>query len=96
MVATIVEPCRSLTLATPQDWKRFQSGDEGQQTTWTFALIPKSGGRTRLLARVRSVAYPSFGTRLLNYIFWEPAHFFMERKMLLTIEGLAEEQAKQR
>lgn len=95
MVAMIVEPQRSLTLATPEDWMRFQSGDDGLGTTWTFALIPKPGGTTRLIARLRSVAYPSLLTRLLNYLFWEPAHFFMERKMLLTIQALAEQQARQ-
>ena len=95
MVAAIVEPQRSLTLATPEDWKRLQSGDQGWETTWTFALVPKAGGSTRLIARLRSVAYPSLITRVVNYIFWEPAHFVMERKMLLTIEALAEEQAKE-
>lgn len=94
MVATIVEPQRSLTLATPADWKRFQDGDEGLETTWTFALIPKPGGTTRLIARSRAVAYPTIVTRVLNGIFWEPVHFLMERKMLLTIKALAEEQAK--
>ncbi len=95
MVATIVEPNRSLTLATPEDWKRFQSGDEGLDTTWTFALVPKPGGATRLIARLRSVAYPSFATRIVNYVFWEPAHFIMERKMLLTIKHLAEGHVRQ-
>jgi len=96
MVATIVEPQRSLTLATPADWKRFQSGDEGQDTTWTFALVPKPGGMTRLIARTRAVAYPTLATRVLNYIFWEPAHFLMERKMLLTIASLAERHTQER
>jgi hypothetical protein len=31
----------------------------------------------------------------VNYIFWEPAHFVMERKMLLTIKSLAEKSARQ-
>lgn len=92
MVATIVEPRRSMTLATPADWKRFQNGDEGLETTWTFALIPKPGGDTRLIARTRAVAYPTIAARILNYLFWEPAHFLMERKMLLTIQALAEKQ----
>jgi hypothetical protein len=36
------------------------------------------------------MANPSVGARIVNYIFWEPVHFFMERKMLLTIKDLAE------
>jgi hypothetical protein len=95
MVAIIVEPQRSLTLATPDDWKRFQSGDDGLETTWTFALLPKPGGSTRLIARLRSVAHPGLTTRAVNAVFWEPAHFFMERKMLLTIASLAESKSKQ-
>jgi hypothetical protein len=95
MVATIVEPQRSLTLAMPADWKRFQSGEEGQENTWTFALVPKSGGTTRLIARARGPAFPSLATRIVNYVFWEPAHFLMERKMLLTIKALAEKHAKE-
>jgi hypothetical protein len=94
MIVAVVEPQRSLTLATPEDWKRFQSGDEGLETTWTFALVPKPGGTTRLIARLRTVAYPTWVTRLVNYVFWEPAHFLMERKMLLTIKSLSEEPAK--
>jgi hypothetical protein len=95
MIVAIVEPNRSLTLVTPGDWNLFQSGDEGVDTTWTFALVPKPGGTTRLVARLRSVAYPSFATRVVNYVFWEPMHFIMERKMLLTIRHLAEGHAKQ-
>jgi len=94
MIATIVEQRRSLTLATPADWKRFQNGEEGQETTWSFALIPKPGGATRLIARLRAAAYPTLVTRVVNYIFWEPLHFLTERKMLLTIQLLAEQQAK--
>lgn len=94
MVATRVEPQRSLTLASPADWKRFQSGDEGQDYTWTFALVPKPGGSTRLIARARGPAFPSLATRIVNYLFWEPAHFVMERKMLLTIQALAESHAE--
>jgi hypothetical protein len=29
-------------------------------------------------------------SRLANFCFWEPAHFIMERKMLLTIKQLSE------
>jgi hypothetical protein len=95
MVVAQLRPERAMTLASPEDWKRFQAGDEGLDTTWTFALIPKlacdrPGHTTRLIARTRSVAYPTIATQFLNYIFWEPLHFIMERKMLLTIAGLAE------
>ena len=68
MVATIVVPQRCLTLATPADWKRFQAGDDGLDATWTFALMPKPGGTTRLIARVRSVAIPPLPPRAQLYL----------------------------
>lgn len=93
MVVAVVEPNRALALSTPADWKRRQSGDEGTDTTWEFALQPKAGNTTRLLARLRYEAYPTFGKRVATFLFWEPAHFLMERKMLLTIKQLAEKRS---
>ena len=90
MVVAFVDAPRSLVLSTPADWKRRQALDEGLDTTWEFALQPKPGGSTRLIARQRTEAYPSLWKRLLNFVFWEPAHFILERKMLLTIKQLAE------
>lgn len=90
MIVAVVEPGRDLTLCTPEDWKRRQTSDEGLETTWEFALQPKSGNTTRLLARLRYEAYPTFPRRVANFLFWEPAHFVMERKMLQTIKDLAE------
>jgi hypothetical protein len=43
-----------------------------------------------LIARLRSAANVSLWQRAVNFLFWEPAHFAMERKMLLTIKKLAE------
>ena len=90
MVVAVVDPPRALTLSTPADWKRRQALDEGLDATWEFALQPKPGGTTRLLARVRYEAYPTLWRRLATFLFWEPAHFIMERKMLLTIKQLSE------
>lgn len=90
MIVAVAEPNRDLALSTPADWKRRQSNDEGLDTSWEFALQPKAGNTTRLLARLRAEAYPSFARRIVNFLFWEPAHFIMERKMLLTIKELSE------
>jgi len=90
MIVAVAEPNRDLAFSTPADWKRRQSSDEGLDGSWELALQPKAGNTTRLLARARTEAYPSFGKRVVNFIFWEPAHFIMERKMLLTIKELAE------
>jgi hypothetical protein len=90
MVVALVDAPRDLTLSTPADWKRRQSNEDGLDATWELALQPKPGGATRLLVRLRAEAYPSFVKRMANFFFWEPAHFLMERKMLLTIKQLSE------
>ena len=61
--------------------------------TWGFLLEPLGATRTRLFARSRMGPHPSFGSRLAYFGFWEPAHFVMERRMLLTIKQLAEASA---
>ena len=90
MIAAIVEPMRSLVLATPADWELIRAGKEGLDTTWALALQRKGVNATRLIARLRSAANISLWQRVVILLFWEPAHFVMERKMLLRIKELAE------
>ena len=92
MIAAIVEPHRAMVLATPADWERLKAGMHGEDTTWGFVLKTLVEGKTRLLARSRRQAHPGIWQHATNYGFWEPAHFVMERKMLLTIKKLAEDQ----
>jgi hypothetical protein len=60
---------------------------------WSFVLRQPAPGVTRLIVRCRakrmSPIRDFFGYRLIL----EPAHFVMERKMLLTIKELAERMA---
>jgi hypothetical protein len=90
MVAAIVEPERALVFATPADWERMKAGQSGVDGTWALVLAPNGPNSTRLIARGRGAAHPSLRQRAAAYAFWEPAHFIMERKMLLTIKRLAE------
>jgi hypothetical protein len=90
MIAALVEPMHTLVLAAPTDWELIRGGKEGLDTTWTFALQRKGVNTTRLIARLRSAANVSLWDRIINFVFWEPAHFMMERKMLVTIKKLAE------
>ena len=90
MVAALVEPMHSLVLATPSDWELIRSGENGLDTTWAFSLQRKGVNTTRLVARLRSAANVTLVQRVIHFLFWEPAHFVMERKMLLTIKKLAE------
>jgi hypothetical protein len=90
MVAAIVEPERAMVLATPEDWPEIQSGKRGRGPTWAFILKPTYNGGTRLLARTHGKSQPGLWSRVANLSFWEPAHFVMERKMLLTIKQMAQ------
>jgi hypothetical protein len=58
--------------------------------SWAFVLRDLGSGRTRLIARLRSRWPRGPGHWLVNRLSGEPAHFIMERKMLLTIKCLAE------
>lgn len=57
--------------------------------TWAFVLTPVEPDRTRLIVRTRSRHWtaPRVAFRL-----YDPAHFLMERKMLLGIQERAEAQ----
>ena len=90
MIAAVVQPRRAFVMVSPSDWQRLRGGQPGQEGLWEFALAPAAPGQTRLIARVRGTPNKSFAGHLADLFFWEPAHFFMERKMLLTIKRLAE------
>lgn len=75
---------RSLVLRPPTDSPTY---------VWTFFLEPIDNGQTRFIARMRSPRKSTTIGRLLEAITWEPAHFVMQRKMLLRIKELAERHA---
>jgi hypothetical protein len=58
--------------------------------TWGFYLGELDGGRTRLVVRGRGDWGAGLPGRLLARALFEPAHFIMERKMLLGIKSRAE------
>jgi hypothetical protein len=74
-----LEPERSLVLR-----------DEIKHGSWAFVLHPIAKDQTRLVIRIRGDEARNFGRKLLNVSIFEPAHFIMERKMLLTLKHLAE------
>ena len=93
MVAALVEPNRAMALVNPADWERIQAGQKGVEGSWAFVLKPLDEKTTRLVVRLRAAAHPAPLQSAANYVFWEPAHFVMERKMLRTIKRLAEAHA---
>jgi hypothetical protein len=66
--------------------------DEIEHGSWAFILkAVDAGSKTRLIIRARGDQPASLPMKLFNYGFFEPAHFIMERKMLLTLKKRAEE-----
>lgn len=57
---------------------------------WTFLLEPTDGSTTRLIARMRSPRKSRSWRNVVEGVTWEPAHFVMQRKMLLGIKERAE------
>lgn len=69
--------------------------DEIEQGSWAFVLKPVGKTGTRLIIRARGDEAANFKRKLLHYALFEPAHFIMERKMLLTLKQRAEELAEE-
>lgn len=64
------------------------------ENSWAFFLRPIDEHTTRLIIRGRGEFNPDLKNAVLNFILWrgvfEPAHFIMERKMMLGIKQRAE------
>jgi hypothetical protein len=62
----------------------------GEPGTWGFYLTEVDEDTTRLVVRGRGELKPGLFSLLFNRAVFEPAHFVMERKMLLGIKRRAE------
>lgn len=90
MIPAVVEQDRAFAMVSVNDWRSLQAGAKAQEGIWSFTIQPAVGGQTRLIARSRGGTPPTRTGRLMGRLFWEPAHFVMEQKMLRTIRDLAE------
>jgi hypothetical protein len=90
MVAGRIDPQKAFVMVMPADWQKIQSGGQARESSWGFVVQPIDGGRSRLIARLRSGPPANPWNQFIGALFWEPAHFVMERRMLLTIKKLAE------
>jgi len=83
-----LDPNRALVFGpvvdTPEDLDAASRTGAG---TWAFVLSPLDGTQTRLIIRTRS--RPWQAPRIV-FSLYDPAHFLMERKMLLGIKDRAE------
>jgi hypothetical protein len=79
--AVVVDPERAVVLQPPGASPRW---------SWAFVLHPMNDGTTRFVVRMRTQGKGTLRGRAADYLFWEPAHFVMERKMLLGVKERAE------
>jgi hypothetical protein len=86
----LVDPTRVLSLASPSDWGRIIRREKSEGGNWTFILVPLDLLTTRLVIRSRGPESPSLVKRLFWMGVFQPAHFIMERKMMLRLKTLAE------
>jgi hypothetical protein len=64
--------------------------------SWSFVVRPIDAGTTRLLVRGRGAPGRSLLGVAFDRWFFEPAHFVMERRMMIGIKQLAEEGSRHR
>jgi hypothetical protein len=81
---TMLEPGRALVLGGEPDAR-------GSRATWSFHLLSRGDGTTRLVERGRNLVGRGLLARLLHgpYVI-DPIGFVMSRRMLRTIKRLAE------
>jgi hypothetical protein len=64
--------------------------------SWSFVLEPLDASTTRLLVRGRSAPGRSLLGTAFDRLVFEPAHFAMERRMMIALKELAEHGLRQR
>jgi hypothetical protein len=89
MVAKVVRE-RAMVLVMPGDSERVLTEGRAREGVWSFILDPLSENGTRLVMLSLGTEALSPSHRCAEVLFWEPAHFVMERRMMLTIKRLAE------
>ncbi len=73
----------------------LQPAEPEPRWTWAFVLRPMNDGTTRFVVRMRSHGKENIRGKAADYVFWEPAHFVMERKMLYGVKERAERMKKE-
>ena len=83
-----IDSGKCMVLVAPEDYDRLVGGDRAHGA-WSFVLKEIDDKTTRFIMRGRGKPTGLKEIAIDKAIF-EPAHFIMERKMMLTIKELAE------
>ncbi len=70
--------------------------DSIEAGTWSFILRPVNEHGTRFIIRARGPKPETVGMKAFHRGIMEPAHFIMERKMMLRLKELAERSYRER
>lgn len=71
--------------------KRFgTAADAPPDGSWSFVIQPIDPQSSRFIVRGRATASPGLGSTLFTRLVFDPAHFVMERKMMIEIKARAE------
>jgi hypothetical protein len=90
MKIAALERGRSMVLVPPDEYEGVLRTGRAPGGCWTFILHPLGKGVTRLILRSRGAENESIPARIFGRLAFDPAHFIMERKMMLEIKRLAE------
>ncbi|HYU35099.1 MAG TPA: SRPBCC family protein [Thermoanaerobaculia bacterium] len=86
----MIEPNRYLVLVSLEGFAALARAGHTEDGAWAFILEPLDDHTTRLI--IRSHSGPDAGAH--RFLFFDPIHFIMERKMMLGIRDRAEAHAK--
>jgi len=88
------QPEHAMVLLYPGEEEQLAHHRPSIDNTYTFCLEPQGTNASRLIMRSRNRA-TGWMTRAFIYFVFEPVHFIMERKMLLTLKELVEKSSRQ-
>jgi hypothetical protein len=90
MTIARLEPFRAMVTVAHDDRASALNAQWAPHGCWNFLLDPVDEKNTRLIMRSILPEHPTLWGRA-SRVFFDPAHFIMERKMMLNIKRLAEQ-----